>query len=216
MWFPNFWFDVYVFSQNLQSYFPISIIWIWVLLCCLRYLFCVKVFPHVSLLNIITGAFFYFHYVSATNQLVFLQIILPCVHIVTLFTLKLAIQMRFFVSCKHTFSHTGVTNIALLNCVDICNMLVQNICSVEFSSTNVIVGLVLMVVFPIVLVKTKWTAEFFSTIVTLILDVDCSKSGMQLKSLWIFKTVSTFDFWKTLNLVLIQILFATFYSFGSF
>ena len=39
-----------------------------------------------------------------------------------------------------------------------------------------------MVVFTIVLVKTKWTAEFFSTIVTLILDVDRSKSGMQLKS----------------------------------
>ena len=62
-------------------------------------------------------------------------------------------------------------------------MLFQNICSVEFSSTNVIVGLVLMVVFPIVLVKTKWTAEFFSTIAALILDVDCSKSGTQLKSL---------------------------------
>ena len=139
-------------------------------------------------------SFFDFHYVSTTGQLVFLQIILPVVHIVTLFTLKLAIQMRFFVSCKLTFSHTGITNIALLNCVDICNMLFQNICSVEFSFTNVTVGLILLMVFPIVLVKTKWTAEFFSTIVTLILDVYCSKSGMQLKSLSIFTTVSTFDF----------------------
>ena len=60
MWLPNFWFDVYILSQNLQSYFPMSNLWIWVLLCCLRYLFCVKVFPHVSQLNIITGAFLTF------------------------------------------------------------------------------------------------------------------------------------------------------------
>ena len=43
-----------------------------------------------------------------------------------------------------------------------------------------------------------------------------SKSGSQLKSLTISKTVSTFDFWQTLSLHLIQILFATFYSFSTF
>ena len=66
------------------------------------------------------------------------------------------------------------------------------------------------------LTESKWTAEFFSTIGTLILNVHLSKSGLQLKSSTIFITVSTFDFLKTLNLLLIQILFASFYSFCSF
>ena len=43
-----------------------------------------------------------------------------------------------------------------------------------------------------------------------------SKSGSQLKSSTISKTVSTSDFWQTLSLHLIQILFATFYSFSTF
>ena len=43
-----------------------------------------------------------------------------------------------------------------------------------------------------------------------------SKSGSQLKSSTISKTVSTYDFWQTLSLHLIQILFATFYSFSTF
>ena len=43
-----------------------------------------------------------------------------------------------------------------------------------------------------------------------------SKSGSQLNSSTISKTVSTFDFWQTLSLHLIQILFATFYSFSTF
>ena len=43
-----------------------------------------------------------------------------------------------------------------------------------------------------------------------------SKSGSQLKSSTISKTVSTYDFWQTLTLHLIQILFATFYSFSTF
>ena len=69
MWFPNFWFDVYVFSQNLQSYFPISILRKWVLLCCLRYLFCVKVFPHVSQLNIITALVLFFTFTLSLPQI---------------------------------------------------------------------------------------------------------------------------------------------------
>ena len=51
-----------------------------------------------------------------------------------------------------------------------------------------------LVVFSVVLVETKSTAEFFSTISTLILNVHGSKSRSQLKSSTIFKTVSTFDF----------------------
>ena len=39
--------------------------------------------------------------------------------------LNLPSRCVFCVSCKHTFSHTGVTNIALLNCVDVCNMLLK-------------------------------------------------------------------------------------------
>ena len=73
-----------------------------------------------------------------------------------------------------------------------------------------------LVVFSVVFVETKWTAEFFSTISTLILNVHRSKSGSQLKSLTIFKTVSTFNFWRTLTRHLIQMLSATFYSFSTF
>ena len=58
MCFPNFWLDVYILSQSLQSNFPMSILW--VRLCCVRYLFCVNVFPHVSQLNIITAGFLIF------------------------------------------------------------------------------------------------------------------------------------------------------------
>ena len=58
MCFPNFWLDVYILSQSLQSNFPMSILW--VRLCCVRYLFCVNVFSHVSQLNIITAVFLTF------------------------------------------------------------------------------------------------------------------------------------------------------------
>ena len=58
MCFPNFWLDVYILSQSLQSNFPMSILW--VRLCCVRYLFCVNIFPHVSQLNIITAGFLIF------------------------------------------------------------------------------------------------------------------------------------------------------------
>ena len=58
MCFPKFWLDVYILSQSLQSNFPMSILW--VRLCCVRYLFCVNVFPHVSQLNIITAGFLIF------------------------------------------------------------------------------------------------------------------------------------------------------------
>ena len=71
-------------------------------------------------------------------------------------------------------------------------------------------------VFSVVLVETKSTDEFFSTISTLILNVHGSKSRSQLKSSTIFKTVSTIDFWQTLSLHLIQIPSSTFYSFSTF
>ena len=58
MCFPNFWLDVYILSQSLQSNFPMSILW--VRLCCVGYLFCVNVFSHVSQLNIITTVFLTF------------------------------------------------------------------------------------------------------------------------------------------------------------
>ena len=148
--------------------------------------------------------FFNFHCASATIELVFLQTILLCVHILTLFTLKLA-STSFATPMSQT-----------LHCVDISNVLLQNISCVELSFTDVTVGLVFLVVFSIVLVETKWTAEFFSTIGTLILNVHRSKSGSQLKSSTISKTVSASDFWQTLSLHLIQILFATFYSFSTF
>ena len=91
------------------------------------------------------------------------------------------------------FSH------ALYNCVDISNVLLQNICCVELSFTDVTVGLVFLVVFSVVLVETKSTAEFFSTISTLILNVHGSKSRSQLKRSTIFKTVSTFDCVKSVK-----------------
>lgn len=92
--------------------------------------------------------------------------------------------------CKLILCHTFVTNVALF----ISNVLLQNISYVELSFTDVTVGLVFLVVFSVVLVETKSTAEFFSTISTLILNVHGSKSRSQLKSSTIFKTVSTFDF----------------------
>ena len=78
-------------------------------------------------------------------------------------------------------------------------MLLQNICCVELSFTDVTFGLVFLVVFSVVLVETKSTAEFFSTISTLILNVHGSKSRSQLKSSTIFKTVSTFDCVKSVK-----------------
>ena len=73
-------------------------------------------------------------------------------------------------------------------------MLLQNISYVELSFTDVTVGLVFLVVFSVVLAETTSTAEFFSTIGTLVLNVHGSKSGSQLKNSTIFKRVSTFDF----------------------
>ena len=102
-------------------------------------------------------------------------------------------------SCKLTLCHTFVTNVALFNCVDISNVLLQNICCVELSFTDVTVGLVFLVVFSVVLVETKSTDEFFSTISTLILNVHGSKSRSQLKRSTIFKTVSTFDCVKSVK-----------------
>ena len=55
------------------------------------------------------------------------------------------------------------------------------------------------VVFFVVIVETKSTAEFFSTSSTLILNVHGSKSRSQLKSSTIFKTVSTFDCVKSVK-----------------
>ena len=81
--------------------------------------------------------------------------------------------------CKLILCHTSVTNVALFNCVDISNVLLQNISYVELSFTDVTVGLVFFVVFLVVLVESKWTAEFFSTIGKLILNVHGSKSGSQ-------------------------------------
>ena len=52
---PKDWFDANVLSHNLQSYCTAVFCTMWVLLCCFRYLFCVKVFPHVSQF-IVTGA----------------------------------------------------------------------------------------------------------------------------------------------------------------
>ena len=69
----------------------------------------------------------------------------------------------------------------------------------ELSFTDVTVGLVFLVVFSVVLVETKSTAEFFSTISTLILNVHGSKSRSQLKRSTIFKTVSTFDCVKSVK-----------------
>ena len=109
--------------------------------------------------------FFNFHCVSATIELVFLQTILLCVHIFTLFTLKLA-STSFATPMSQT-----------LHCVDISNVLLQNISCVELSFTDVTVGLVFLVVFSVVLAETTWTAEFFSTIGTLVLNVHGSKSG---------------------------------------
>ena len=91
------------------------------------------------------------------------------------------------------------TNVALFNCVDISNVLLQNLCCVELSFTDVTVGLVFLVVFSVVLVETKSTDEFFSTISTLILNVHGSKSRSQLKRSTIFKTVSTFDCVKSVK-----------------
>ena len=78
--------------------------------------------------------------------------------------------------CKHTLCHTFVTNVALFNCVYISNVLLQNICCVELSITDVTVGLVFLVVFSVVLAETTSTAEFFSTIGTLVFNVHGSKS----------------------------------------
>ena len=102
-------------------------------------------------------------------------------------------------SCKLTLCHTFVTNVALFNCVDISNVLLQNLCCVELSFTDVTVGLVFLVVVSVVLVETKSTDEFFSTISTLILNVHGSKSRSQLKRSTIFKTVSTFDCVKSVK-----------------
>ena len=57
---------------------------------------------------------------------------------------------------------------------------------------------------------------YLQSTVALILNVHRSKSGSQLKSSTIFKTVCTFDFWQTLTRHLTQILSATFYSFSTF
>ena len=115
-------------------------------------------------------------------------------HILTLFTLKLAFYVSFHVPCKHTLCHTFVTNVALFNCVYISNVLLQNICCVELSITDVTVGLVFLVVFSVVLAETTSTAEFFSTIGTLVFNVHGSKSRSQLKNSTTFKRVSTIDF----------------------
>ena len=49
------------------------------------------------------------------------------------------------------------------------------------------------------LVKTKWTGDFSLKILTLLLDVYCSLSGMLLKSLTSSKQSTTFNFRETFS-----------------
>ena len=212
MCFPNFWLDVYILSQSLQSNFPMSILW--VRLCCVRYLFCVNAFSHVPQLNIITvmTAIFFFTMSPPQFNWCFCKLSFRVYTFSHFSHSNLLSKWVFMCLASSPFA----TNVALFNCVDISNVLLQNICCVELSFTDVTVGLVFWVVFSVVLVETKSTDEFFSTISTLILNVHGSKSRSQLKSSTIFKTVSTFDFWQTLTLHLIQIPSSTFYSFSTF
>ena len=121
--FRNFWFEL---SQNLQSYFLVSILSI-VILCCLISLF-VKVFPHVSQLNILSD----FHSVN-TSSFVLFEVSILCESISTRFTA--GCHHWWFLMCQQksvlSRSHTCVTNSALLNYVYIY-MPFQNIFNVEY------------------------------------------------------------------------------------
>ena len=136
MCFPNFWLDVYILSQSLQSNFPMSILW--VRLCCVRYLFCVNVFSHVSQLNIITAVFLTFTMSPPQFNWCFCKLSFRVYTFSHFSHSNLLSKWVFMCLASSPFP----TNVALFNYVDTSNVLLQNICCVELSFTDVTVGLV--------------------------------------------------------------------------
>ena len=191
MCFPNFWLDVYILSQSLQSNFPMSILW--VRLCCVRYPFVWTFFRMFH--SWISSLLVFLFSLCLSHNLtgVFANYPSVCTHSYTFHTqtcflceFSCALQAYPLPHLCHkrcTFQLCGH-----FQCASSKYILCGTFCHRCYSLIR------FLVVFSVVFVETKWTAEFFSTISTLILNVHRSKSGSQVKSLTIFKTVSTFIF----------------------
>ena len=170
--FPNFWLDVYVLSQCLQSNFPMSTIWAG--LCCVRYLLCVNVFGHVSQLNILNAVFLF----SLCHTLIGVSAnyLSVCKHSHTCHT-HICFPCEFSCSLQaHPLPHpchkrSTFQLCAHIKCASSKYMLCGTFCHRCYRWTR------FLRVFSVVLFEAKWIVESFSTIGTLILNVQCSKSG---------------------------------------